>query len=74
MPRFRVTDNLQHDGKAYAPGSTVEMTHSQAAAIPWAVQPMPVEKAPSTVTTTVEAPVAVPVPASQKSPDKASKK
>lgn len=44
--KYRVTGNLNHDNADYAVGDTVEMSEAQAAAIPWAVEAMPLPQPP----------------------------
>lgn len=41
MARYMVTASLEHDGKPYAVGDTVELSEAQAAVMPWAVEPAP---------------------------------
>jgi len=38
MPKYKVLTNLDHGGKNYAPGKTVELPEELAARIPWAVE------------------------------------
>jgi len=39
--KFRVKTRIDHDGKVYRPGDTIELTDEQAAAMPWAIEPVP---------------------------------
>jgi hypothetical protein len=43
--KFKVKSSITAD-REYLPGDVIELSPEQAAAMPWAVEAMPVEKAP----------------------------
>lgn len=66
MPKYRVKSNIKAGGKNYAPGDIIELSDSQAAAMPWAVAPLsdpePAERV-APLEAEAPAPPAAPAPA-----------
>lgn len=46
MAKYRVKTPICKDGSDFAPGSQIELSAEQAAAMPWAVEPLPPARDP----------------------------
>lgn len=44
MPKYVVKTPLRHDGKDYQPGDVLDLGKKDAEAMPWAVEPVKLEK------------------------------